>query len=126
MPGWYSSLREIRDLRPGDADDVERGDPDEVVRRACARPDQRVTEELALEQHLRRVGRRKRRYSAGLKTRRRPDLVVCGDAGVACACRSRNLQRIGAPVAGQQREGRPAVADEDERLDDLAGFASDR
>src|ERR1700704_1603426 len=85
-----------------------------------------MAEELALEQHLRRVGRRKRRDRPGLEAGRGPHLVMSRDAGVARARRSRNLQRIRASVTGQEREDGPPVADEDERLDDLSCLAANR
>ena len=80
----------------------------------------------ALEQHLRDARSRKRRDGAGLEAGRCDDLVRPRDARVARAGGRRDLRRVRAPVAGNEREHRPAVADEDERLDDLRGLAADR
>ena len=62
----------------------------------------------------------------GLEAGRCDDLVRARDAGVARTGGRRDLRRVGAPVAGDEREHRPSVADEDDRLDDLRGLAADR
>jgi hypothetical protein len=72
-----------------------------------------------------RAGRRERRDRAGLESGGCDDLVRPGDPRVAGAHHRSDLCRVRAPVAGNEREHRAAVADEDDRLDDLRCLAPD-
>ena len=63
---------------------------------------------------------------AGLEAGRARDLVGAGDPRRrSCLRPAAIFARVGAPVARDEREHRAAVADEDERLDDLAELAAD-
>src|SRR4051794_2296011 len=90
-----------------------------------AHPHQLLSEQRALQQNERDPGDGERRDGAGLEARRGDHLVGAGYARVAGTRRRRDLDRVRPAVTGQQREQRPAVANEDERLDDLLELAAD-
>ena len=74
---------------------------------------------LRLDQNLRDARRRERRDAAGLEARRREDLVGPRDARVPRAGGRRDLVSSARRSPGTSASVGPAVADEDERLDDL-------
>jgi hypothetical protein len=89
-------------------------------------PDSVVRQELSGHHHLGDPGCRERRDASGLEARRREDLLRPGDARRPRARRGRDLGLIRSPVAGDERESRAAVADEDEGLDDLRARRANR
>ena len=72
------------------------------------------------------AGRRERADPARRHARRSDDLGRSRHAHLRRAGGDRDLRRVGAPVAGHERQHRPVVADEDERLHDLVEIAADR
>ena len=89
--------------------------------RATGCAQQRPVDEQPLD-----ARQRERGDAAGLEAGRLGDLLGPRDARERGARRAGDLLGVGAPVARDHRDHRPAVADEDERLDDLAELAADR
>jgi len=88
-------------------------------------PDDAVPEKRGINEDPLDTRQRKRRHRAGLEIRRVPYLLGPRDPGRRAARSPRDLLRIGPAVARDEREDRPAVAVEDERLDDLPEVAAD-
>ena len=80
----------------------------------------------ALDEHRVDSRERERRDRARLEAGRARDLLGAGDPRALLPAARRDLLGVGAPVAGHEREHRAAVADEDERLDDLRELAAGR
>ena len=91
-------------------------------RRPRARPATRSARSISTRST---VAQRKRRDGAGLEACHLASPRAARATRPRCARRTRDLARVGAPVAGHEREHRPAVADDDERLDDLREVAAD-
>ena len=108
-----SVLAEVGGAGAGEAREVERREPGHVPLAAGADPDELVREQLAREQHLRDPGRGERGDAARLEARRGDDLRRLRDPRLPRARGGRDLGRVRAPVAGDERERRTAVADED-------------
>ena len=94
--------------------------------RSCADPDELVPEQRPVDEDPLDVRQRERRDRAGLEAGCLLDLVGLGDARGRAARRERDLRRVRAAVARHEREHRLAVADEHERLHDLAERAAGR
>src|SRR6266550_7375352 len=107
------------------AQEVERRDTGHMALRAGSDPDAVVDEELSGHQHLRDARRREGRDASGLEARSGPDLVRPSNARVPRPGGRRDLVLVRPPVAGDERERRAAVADEDEGLDDLRARGAD-
>ena len=76
-------------------------------------------------QHLRDAGRRERRDASGLEARGGLNLLRPRNARVPRPGGRRDLVLVRPPVAGDERQHRAAVADEDEGLDDLRTRGAD-
>ena len=119
-------LAQIGRARVGEPQEVGGAIPAMCVSRARLRSRRRSwPEQRALHQHLRDARRRERRDPARLEARRGPDLFGPRDAPPDASGGRRDLALVRPPVAGDERQRRTAVADEDERLDDLRESAAD-
>ena len=102
------------------------GEPREVAVGARPDPDLALRQERALEQDRVDVRQGKRGHSAWRKARRGQDLVAGRDPGRGRPDRTRDLDRVGPPVARDESDDRAAVADEHEGLDDLTRVDPER
>jgi hypothetical protein len=96
-----------------------------VPRRAGADPDDWVSEQRAIEEDRLHLPDRERRHGPWLVAGCVPHLLGACDSSLRTACSGGDLGPVGATVAGNEDENRPAVAVEDERLDDLCEVAAD-
>ena len=82
-------------------------------------PDHVVGEQGLVDQHPVDVRQRKGSNGSGRKARRLLDLRPARDPRLDCAGSDCDLREVGAPVTGDERHNRTAVAEDDDRLDDL-------
>jgi hypothetical protein len=111
-------------LHPREAAEVCRGDAEHVLVGARPGPDQVVVVERAVHQHRVDVRERERSDRARCESRRLLDLLRPRDAHRPGFDRPRDLLRIASSITGHERHDRPVVAEEDERLHDLAELAA--
>ena len=124
MQSRTSGPDDVRWACAGESDELGRCEADQVRRRAGSRPDQRVPEQRALDEHLLYLWKRKRRHCPRCEARRVLDFLRRRHAGRLGPGGPGDLLEIAAPVAGDERHDRPALGHEDEGLHDLIEVAA--